>query len=247
MCLPIGGVLPEEVCVSPAEAKRPFMLAPEGTFRDGNVFLDKSSQLAHGLRDHPELLTAEHDGKTLLAIAAEVGNLDAMRVLLDCGADPLVSDGSALHQAAFFGQTTAVELLLDAGVPIDCSGEPAVEEDPDDPYEPSAEERAAQELSRRQYTPLTWTILYSHYETAILLLRRGAAFEGPLSLLDEGNHHREPGFERVDPLVAGLAMVIPLADQRKRALERGAAAEEEERGVVMRVEDGPSERRELAA
>ena len=80
LCLPIGGVLPEEVCVSPAEAKRPFMLAPEGTFRDGNVFLDKSSQLAHGLRDHPELLTAEHDGKTLLAIAAEVGNLDAMRV-----------------------------------------------------------------------------------------------------------------------------------------------------------------------
>ena len=115
-----------------------------------------------------------------------------------------MSDGSALHQAAFFGQTAAVELLLDAGVPVDCSGEPAVEEDPDDPYEPSAEERAAQELSRRQFTPLTWTILYSHYDTALLLLRRGAAFEGPLSLVREGNNHREPGYERVDALLADV-------------------------------------------
>ena len=163
-----------------------------------------TSQLADSLRNHPVLLTADHDGKTLLAIAAEVGNLDAMRVLLDCGADPRASDGSALHQAAFFGQTTAVELLLDAGVPVDCSGEPAVEEDPDDPYEPSAEERAAQELSRRQFTPLTWTILYSHYDTALFLLRRGAAFEGPLSLVREGNNHREPGYERVDALLADV-------------------------------------------
>jgi len=163
-----------------------------------------TSQLADSLRNHPVLLTADHDGKTLLAIAAEVGNLDAMRVLLDCGADPLVSDGSALHQAAFFGQTAAVELLLDAGVHVDCSGQPAVVEDPDDPDAPSAEERAAEELSRRQYTPLTWTILYSHYDTAILLLRRGAAFEGPLSLVREGNNHREPGYERVDALLADV-------------------------------------------
>ena len=125
-------------------------------------------------------------------------------LLLDCGADPLVSDGSALHQAAFFGQTAAVELLLDAGVHVDCSGQPAVVEDPDDPDAPSAEERAAEELSRRQYTPLTWTILYSHYDTAILLLRRGAAFEGPLSLVREGNNHREPGYERVDALLADV-------------------------------------------
>ena len=125
-------------------------------------------------------------------------------ILLDCGADPLVSDGSALHQAAFFGQTAAVELLLDAGVHVDCSGQPAEVEDPDDPDAPSAEERAAEELSRRQYTPLTWTILYSHYDTAILLLRRGAAFEGPLSLVREGNNHREPGYERVDALLADV-------------------------------------------
>ena len=72
------------------------------------------------------------------------------------------------------------------------------------PDAPSAEERAAEELSRRQYTPLTWTILYSHYDTAILLLRRGAAFEGPLSLVREGNNHREPGYERVDALLADV-------------------------------------------
>ena len=95
--------------------------------------LNNPSQLADALRDHSELLVADHDGKTLLAIAAEVGNLDAMRVLLDCGADPRASDGSALHQAAFHGQTAAVELLLDAGVHVDCSGQPAVVEDPDDP------------------------------------------------------------------------------------------------------------------
>jgi len=62
-----------------------------------------------------------------------------------------------------------------------------------------------------------------------------------------GTGRLDVGQQRVDPLVAGLAMVIPLADQRERALERGAAAQEEDRGVVMRVEDGPSERRVLAA
>ena len=56
----------------------------------------------------------------------------------------------------------------------------------------------------RSETPLTWAVLYSHYDTAILLLRRGAAFEGPLSLVREGNNHREPGYERVDALLADV-------------------------------------------
>ena len=64
-----------------------------------------------------------------------IGNLESMRVMMEMGADPRADNGTALHQAAFFGQTTAVELLLDAGVPVDCSGQPAVEEDQDDPYD----------------------------------------------------------------------------------------------------------------
>ena len=95
-------------------------------------------------------------------------------------------------------------------------------------------------------------------EDAVAARRRRAAF---LAELGEDEHlparfprvdgpgarRLDVGQQRVDPLVAGLAMVIPLADQRERALKRGAAAQEEDRGVVMRVEDGPSERRVLAA
>ena len=56
-----------------------------------------------------------------------------------------------------------------------------------------------------------------------------------------GARRLDVGQQLIDPLVAGLAMVIPLADLRERARERGAAAQEEERGVVMRVEDGPGD------
>ena len=163
-----------------------------------------------------------------------------------------MSDGSALHQAAFFGQTAAVELLLDAGVPVDCSGEPAVEEDPDDPYEPSAEERAAQELSRRHFTPLTWTILYSHYDTALFLLRRGAAFEGPLSLVREGNNHREPGYERVDALLADVeaagSWAVYAREPRRKMLvlaklcEKGRATPPRRDRVLGTLFDGGSRR-----
>ena len=127
------------------------------------------------------LRSNDFDEKTLLGIAAEVGNLESMRVMMEMGADPRADNGTALHQAAFFGQTAAVELLLDAGVPVNVTAGRG-----------------------RPDTPLTWTILYSHYETAILLLRRGAAFEGPLSLVREGNNHREPGYERVDALLADV-------------------------------------------
>ena len=41
--------------------------------------LDNPSQLADALRDHPDLLNEFHDDKTLLAIAAKVGNLRVLR------------------------------------------------------------------------------------------------------------------------------------------------------------------------
>ena len=50
--------------------------------------------------------------------AAEVGNLESMRVMMEMGADPRADNGTALHQTAFFGQAAAVEFLLGAGVPV---------------------------------------------------------------------------------------------------------------------------------
>ena len=104
----------------------------------------------------------------------------------------------------------------------------------------------------RSETPLTWTILYSHYETAILLLRRGAAFEGPLSLLDEGNHHREPGFERVDELMADVkaagSWAVYAREPRRKMLvlaklcEKGRATPPRRDRVLGTLFDGGSRR-----
>lgn len=57
-------------------------------------------------------------GNTALMLAATFGNRDALKFLLNQGADLEVrnkSGGTALHQACFFAQPEIVELLLDAG------------------------------------------------------------------------------------------------------------------------------------
>lgn len=55
-----------------------------------------------------------------LVSAAELGNLKTLRRLLDAGISPESRKGqwSALSRAALFGQTEAVEALLDAGANI---------------------------------------------------------------------------------------------------------------------------------
>ncbi len=54
-----------------------------------------------------------------MRLAAERGQHDAVRVMLDLGADPGAADEggrTALHAAAAEGQLTVIELLLAAGV-----------------------------------------------------------------------------------------------------------------------------------
>jgi hypothetical protein len=162
------------------------MIRSKNALRHGNCFAQQRLGFFEAIYPHKGVRVVvgcneSYDDKTLLAIAAEVGNLESMRVMMEMGADPRADNGTALHQAAFFGQTAAVELLLDAGVPVNVNAGRG-----------------------RSETPLTWAVLYSHYDTALLLLRRGAAFAGPLSQVREGGYHREPGYERVDKLLADV-------------------------------------------
>ncbi|KAM0857323.1 hypothetical protein ACQ4PT_048518 [Festuca glaucescens] len=61
-------------------------------------------------------------GVTPMSYAAHGGNAQAMRYLLDRGADPAIADergSTPLHNAALQGHYEAVRLLLSKGVPVD--------------------------------------------------------------------------------------------------------------------------------
>lgn len=60
--------------------------------------------------------------RTVLMRAAEAGNLMVVARLLDLGADPTLADPegtTALHLAAVTGDDGVVELLINAGAPVD--------------------------------------------------------------------------------------------------------------------------------
>lgn len=66
------------------------------------------------------------DGWTALHLAAFFGQPEAARLLLDHGADPLARSTNAmanlpLHAAAAARQSAIVEMLLDAGTPVDAT------------------------------------------------------------------------------------------------------------------------------
>ena len=104
--------------------------------------------------------------------------------------------------------------------------------------------------TRRAILPASSSVVTASQRSSIL--RRGAAFEGPLSLLDEGNHHREPGFERVDELMtdvkaAGSWAVYAREPRRKmlvlaKLCEKGRATPPRRDRVLGTLFDGGSRR-----
>jgi ankyrin repeat protein len=65
------------------------------------------------------------NGATALQIAASMGHLDTMRVLLDAGANPdaphKFAKSTALHFAAEMGQHEAVALLCERGANVEAA------------------------------------------------------------------------------------------------------------------------------
>lgn len=79
--------------------------------------------LATALRDDPSLVNVGGtNGNTLLNLAVSVKQSDAVRLLLDSGADPNRANNrgwTPLHQAGYSNQPEMARLLLDAGAAID--------------------------------------------------------------------------------------------------------------------------------
>ncbi|NVZ58565.1 ankyrin repeat domain-containing protein [Pseudomonas edaphica] len=65
-----------------------------------------------------------HNGDTLLMLAAYHGHVDAVKVLLEFKADPLIANDKnqlPIAGAAFKGDQAVVEALIEGGVPVDAS------------------------------------------------------------------------------------------------------------------------------
>lgn len=65
-----------------------------------------------------------HKGDTLLMLASYHGHHDAVRVLLEQGADPLIANDNGqlpIAGAAFKGDLAMIRLLLEHGVPVDAA------------------------------------------------------------------------------------------------------------------------------
>ena len=118
-------------------------------------------------RGHHAVVSALVDAGAPVDIfaAAATGRLDALEAELTAnpsGVSLFAYDGwTALHLAAFFGQTAAVERLLDSG----------------------ADTSAVSSNSLRN-TPLHAAVAGGHVETSLLLVERGA----PVSVADAGGH-----------------------------------------------------------
>jgi ankyrin repeat protein/L-ascorbate metabolism protein UlaG (beta-lactamase superfamily) len=71
--------------------------------------------------DRSVLATKEADGSTPLHIAAQAGNLEMTKLLLDLGADVTIGDNensNALHVAAIGANTAVIDLLLAKGMDV---------------------------------------------------------------------------------------------------------------------------------
>ncbi len=101
------------------KAVEPF-LAAFAAIEAGNM-----DALAQAVRAEPTLLNAGGtNGNTLLNLAVSVKRPDAVRLLLDAGADPNRANNrgwTPLHQAAYSNQPQTAQALLDAGAAVDLS------------------------------------------------------------------------------------------------------------------------------
>jgi ankyrin repeat protein len=77
---------------------------------------------------HPDLVPGlePEDARILPDLAGRPSHTEAVRLLLDAGADITargLDGGTALHQAAWFGQVDAAELLVAHGAPLEIRGD----------------------------------------------------------------------------------------------------------------------------
>ena len=179
-----------------------FMLASIGDTDGVRALLDADPDAIHrritrerfgspGSEGRHIYLYAIGDQCTLLHAATRHGRLDAMRLLLEAGADPdargWYDQSAPLHMAAWENQPEAAALLLDHGATLDLrSGE--IEKD----------------------TPLNWAIIKASTPTAGLLIERGA------SVGEEQRRYAQAGlkgnfrsFTGVDPAqYSGVAALV---------------------------------------
>lgn len=95
----------------------------------------------------PWLSFAPQDGYYALDSCAWSGNVEAIKVLLEHGADPSLT-AQAVVGAASWGDPEMLEALIDAGGPVD------------------------QELTNE--TALRWAVQFGHEDCGLLLVRKGA-------------------------------------------------------------------------
>jgi ankyrin repeat protein len=88
----------------------------------GSPFDKEAKMLSYLVKQGAKVNAANIDGNTPLHEAAGAGNVKAVKLLLDRGADPKAADKSArltpLHNAAFVGNVEAMKLLLEKGADI---------------------------------------------------------------------------------------------------------------------------------
>lgn len=86
----------------------------------GKGMLREASEI---ILDDPDCVkTGNPEDDRLLADIAGRSDREAVKFLVDCGADLTargLDDGTPLHQAAWFGQPANAALLIDAGAPLD--------------------------------------------------------------------------------------------------------------------------------
>jgi ankyrin repeat protein len=105
----------------PHDIRNRVRFLPDFSQGDPDVDGLREQARAHDLAFRKAHVNDVVDGRTSLAAAAAVGDLDCLKRLLALGAGPTVKNGRgtlSLHEAAARGQIGAMRLLLDAGVSI---------------------------------------------------------------------------------------------------------------------------------
>jgi ankyrin repeat protein len=143
--------------------------------------------VVNGRRDDVlRLLTTDESGRHALHVAARQGDVDAVRRLLDGGADMSIADEDgrlALHCAAACGNVGVLEVLLDRGADVHvrrkddmCSYIPHFLKDQTiDLNQQEDRERVLNWLEKEEYeTALYYATKYRHIDAMRLLLDKGA-------------------------------------------------------------------------